>query len=455
MSTPITLSGFNNIDFKSIINLIMQAENEKVTRVQSDQTKQQTKLTSYGTFAGNLASVQSAFKALTSTTFESLAASSSDETVLTASATSSSTKGSYSIEVQNLARAQVTISAVRQFSDITATLIDGGSFSIAQHGTTTDIDLTGVHSLTELRDAINSQQTGVKASIINDGSTSDVPPRPFRLVLASTQTGAAEAFTINDQTTLNGTGAGTILNLSTDGTNGTARDAALTFNGIQIQSSTNIVSGAIPGLSIKLLKPGSAAVSVDSDDSSLKEKVKAAVNAFNAFNDYVQSQSKITTDGSARPPLATDPLFRGANRQLRSALISDVVSGGSIHNLAEIGVRLERSGKLTFDESDFDAALDSNRADVESFFSKSGGLVERINGLLDSYVGAGGAIDIVKTNTQRTIDSYTTRIQALQAQLALREDTLSKQFSAADTAISQLNSQANALGGLTNQYRLF
>ena len=33
MSTPITLSGFNNIDFKSIINLIMQAENEKVTRV--------------------------------------------------------------------------------------------------------------------------------------------------------------------------------------------------------------------------------------------------------------------------------------------------------------------------------------------------------------------------------------------------------------------------------------
>src|SRR6185436_2983790 len=142
MSTPITLSGFNNIDFKSIINLIMQAENQKVTRVESDRTKQQTRLNSYGTFAGNLESVQSAFKALTSTTFESLAASSSDNTVLTSSATSSATKGSYSIEVQSLARAQVTISAARQFSDITATLIDGGSFSISQHGAVTNIDLT-------------------------------------------------------------------------------------------------------------------------------------------------------------------------------------------------------------------------------------------------------------------------------------------------------------------------
>jgi len=169
----------------------------------------------------------------------------------------------------------------------------------------------------------------------------------------------------------------------------------------------------------------------------------------------VQSQSKIVTDGSAKPPLANDPLLRGANRQIRSALISDVSSGGSIHSLAELGVRLDRNGKLTFDESDFEEALGSNRAAVESFFSAPGGFVDRINDVLDSYVEPGGSIDIVKANTQRTIDSYSARIQALQAQLALREDTLTKQFSAADTAISQLNSQANALGGLTNQFRLF
>ena len=41
MSSPITLSGFNNIDFKSIINLIMEAERQKITRVQAQQKIEQ------------------------------------------------------------------------------------------------------------------------------------------------------------------------------------------------------------------------------------------------------------------------------------------------------------------------------------------------------------------------------------------------------------------------------
>ena len=195
MSSPITLSGFNNIDFKSIINLIMEAERQKITRVQAQQKIEQTRISDYHSLSANLTTLQSAFTALESASnFGDLTASVSDTTILTASATSSATKGAFTIDVQSLARPQVTISAERQFGDINAAIIDGGTFSITQHGTTTNLDLTGVESLTDLRDAINAQQSGVRASIINDGSSADTPPKPFRLVLTSTQAGISGAF---------------------------------------------------------------------------------------------------------------------------------------------------------------------------------------------------------------------------------------------------------------------
>ena len=206
---------------------------------------------------------------------------------------------------------------------------------------------------------------------------------------------------------------------------------------------------------MKLLKPGTATVTVTDDDSSLQTKIKAVVTAFNAFNDFASTQFKIPTDGTPRSALATDPLLRGINRQLRSYFISDVDASGDIHNLAELGIGLTQTGKLTLDEAALDSALTTHRTDVEAFFSGSSGFAAKISNLIDSYAGANGSIHTVETNTQRTIDSYTNKIQRLEAQLALREETLTKQFAAADRAISQLNSQVNALNGLGNQFRLF
>src|SRR5262249_12450230 len=152
---------------------------------------------------------------------------------------------------------------------------------------------------------------------------------------------------------------------------------------------------------------------------------------------------------------ATDPLLRGINRQLRSYFTSDTEASGEIHNLAQMGIELDRSGKLELDEGALDSALTTQRADVEAFFSGSSGFAARVEALIESYAGARGSIQTVETSTQRTIDSYTTKIQSLEAQLALREEILTRQFAAADQAISQLNSQVNALNGLGSQFRIF
>jgi flagellar hook-associated protein 2 len=205
---------------------------------------------------------------------------------------------------------------------------------------------------------------------------------------------------------------------------------------------------------LNLLKTGSTTVTIGSDDSSLEGKLNEAVDAFNNFNDFVQGQMKLPASGS-RPPLATDALLRSLNRQIRSYLTSNHANSGDLHNLASLGVRLNRNGKLEIDKSALTDALSTDPEGVKAFLSDVSGLAAKVSNYVDSLVAGDGSIDAVETRIQATVDNYTRRIAALEQQLALREEVLTRQFAAADQAISQLNSQANALTSLGSQYRLF
>jgi flagellar hook-associated protein 2 len=456
MGSPITLSGFNNIDFKSIISIIMQSERQPVNNLNSQVNTQQSRLAAYGNLNTSLTNLKSAFGSLkSSTAYSSLQASSSNTGVLTLAASSSASRGTFKIDVISLAKPQVTASAARQFTDINADIMDGGTLSLTQSGTTTNIDLTNVTSLAEIRDAINSQQSGVAASIINDGSTLDSPARPFRLVLTSSLPGVSNSFTVNDQTSFGGNTPGTVLSLSTDPINGIAKDTEISYNGIQIRSTSTVIDDAIPGLSLNLLSTGSSTVTISDDDSVLKSKIKAVVDTFNNFNDFAQGQFKLSTNGAARPPLASDTLLRTVNRQLRNNFTGDYPNSGSIKNLTELGISLNRSGKLEIDDAALDSALASRRSDVRAFLSGTSGFAAKVSDYLGSYTQAGGPIESAEGRINKTISTYNDRIQALEAQLAVREQTLNAQFTAADQAISQLNSQANALSNLGSQFRLF
>lgn len=452
MGSQITLSGFNNIDFKAITDIIIRSERQPITRLEADKRSEQNKLTAYGSLNTSLSALRSAFAALSSTdAYEALKAVPSDSSVLSASATSEATAGTFTLNVTSLARPQVTTSGAGQFSDINAAIFDNGSFSITQDGETTNVDLTGVDSLAELRDAINAQQTGVKASIINDGSGT----APFRFVLTSVSPGVANAFTVSDTTKSGAGAAGAVLNLNTDATNGVAKDTEFTYNGIPVKSSSTIVDQAIPGLSLNILKTGNTSVTVSGDHSDLKSKIKAAVSAFNSFNDFFAGQTKLDTTGSGRPPLASDPLLRSANRQLRTFFLNRHANTGSVDELLDLGITLDQQGKLQIDDAKLDSVLSANRADLAAFLSGNSGFAKKITDAIDGYTKSGGAIDSVEDRIRKNIDKYTSRIQDLEFRLATREQQLAAEFAAADRAISQLNSQSSSLAGLSSQFRLF
>jgi flagellar hook-associated protein 2 len=452
MGSPITFSGFNNIDFKAITDIIIKSERQPITRLETDKRTEQSKLTAYAGLNTTLSTLRSTFGALnTADAYKALKATASDTSVLSATSTSASTPGTFTLNVTSLARPQVTTSGASQFADINATIFDSGSFSITQNGSTTNVNLTGVDSLAELRDAINAQQTGVKAAIINDGSGAT----PFRLVLTSANAGVANAFTFSDTTKLGAGMAGAVLNLSTDATNGVAKDTEFTYNGIAVKSSSTTVSDAIPGLSLSIFKTGSTSVTVTDDNSSLKSSIKAAVSAFNSFNDFFATQTRLDTTGSGRPPLASDPLLRSANRQLRAFFLTSHASSGSLDELQDFGITLDQQGRLQIDDAQLDSVLSTKRADVAAFFNGDAGFAKKITDAIDGYTKAGGAIDSVEDRIKRNIEKYTSKIQTLEFRLSTREQQLTAEFAAADRAISQLNSQNSSLAGLSSQFRLF
>jgi flagellar hook-associated protein 2 len=147
--------------------------------------------------------------------------------------------------------------------------------------------------------------------------------------------------------------------------------------------------------------------------------------------------------------------LRGLNRQIRTYFTADHSNSGDIHNVSSIGLRLTQTGKLEIDKTALAAALSGDPDGVQAFLSDTSGFAAKVSDYIDSLTASDGTIESTESRIQLNLDSYARRIASLESQLALREEALTRQFAAADKAISQMNSQANALTSLGNQYRLF
>lgn len=97
----------SNLDVSGIVSKLMQVESQPMTTLAAREATYQAKISSFGSLSGALATFQSALLGLsTPTKFQSVLSSSSDQSIVNASATSKAVVGSYSVNVSQLAQAQ-------------------------------------------------------------------------------------------------------------------------------------------------------------------------------------------------------------------------------------------------------------------------------------------------------------------------------------------------------------
>ncbi|MDY7537132.1 flagellar filament capping protein FliD [Undibacterium sp. RTI2.1] len=403
----------SGLDVNSLVSKLMQVESQPLTSLATKQASYQAKVSAYGTLNSALSSFQSAVSNLSKpSVFQSLTATSSDSTIISATAAASATAGTYNIAISQLAQSQ-SISSVGQASSsdaigtgasttvsfqlgtITGTATNGtySGATFAQDTTQTTgtitIDSTN-NSLQGIRDAINTAGVGVTASIVGDGSAT-----PYHLVLNSSKTGVASSLKISS------TGDATIANLLNYDPSGTqnfteisnAQNANLKVNGINITSAANTVTSSLPGVTLNLTKVGSTTVSVTTNSGSVQNGVNSFVQAYNALNATITSLTAYNSSTQKGGLLLGDSTTQSVQNQIRNSLSASVNGlGGGLTTLSQIGVSFQKDGSLSLDSTKLSTALTNNFSDV-------GGLFASIGKTSDSLTSVAGSTSATKAGT--------------------------------------------------------
>lgn len=380
----ITIPGLGTgLDTTAIIRSLVSTRQDPITALQSRQTNLNAASTTISNFSSKLSTLATAARALDTTgEFNATSATSSDTTSLVASSTGGTATGSFDVQISQLAKEQRTKS--NTFASTSDALGISGTlaFTIGS-GSPVSLTVSSTDTLTDIASRISASGARLSASVIYDGSN-------YRMLVRGLDSGSSNAISF-DESGL----SGSALGLSTPAnTYQNAQNALFTVDGISMSRSTNQVTGAIPNVTLALVKTTSSAVTVNvaTDPSSLKTKLQAFVSA---YNDVVNTGHNATGYGATKatnPVLSGDRAIRGSLDRL-SPLVASSVSGasGAYTTLASVGIKLQNNGTLLFTESTFNAALAADSVSVSKLF------------VTDSTIGATGIMSSFGT----TIDNLT------------------------------------------------
>jgi flagellar hook-associated protein 2 len=453
MGSPITFSGFNNIDFSVILNAIMTQESQPLTALQTRQKTLQTTDSNYTELASKLGTLQSAASALSNaSSVVHYAATSSDSSAISVSGSGSAVPGQYEVIVNELARTQVTASSSTSPDTNTTIVANGGSLTIGG----VVVAVTGPVTLAELAAQVNAN-SAVPAS----ASIVETSPGAYRLVLTSKETGEDGAFLVQNAL---GSSSVTFTDTDGDGTTGNsiedhaaqATNASVLINSVAVTSNSNTLDSGIPGVTVQLQEKDPARtllVTVDRDNDDLAERIGTFITAYNDVVAFANEQAAATGKGTAGA-LGRDALLRALRSQLRETL-SGAHGSGTFTKLAEVGIGFTRTGELSLDRGLLDEALTNSPSNVVSLFADSStGAFGAVDTIIDEYINSGGFVPDARSRISDELSRLTQRMDDMTARLAVRRQMLQQQFTAADLAMTRLNSQSSALSSFSSNLTL-
>jgi flagellar hook-associated protein 2 len=289
---PISLGGFSGINTDQMIQQLMYIERKPIRRMEESKSEINNQIDAWQKINTGLDTLKN--KALDlDGVFAEMSAASSDESILTASATENATSGTYDIDVTQLAQAHRVASDSAETitgntgddANTALNLTADGTFTISAGGTNIQVgDETSIDSntsLNDLADLINNDNDNtdgdgndlVKASIIDN-----------KLVLESAKSGSSNELSIvqDPNSVLSDIGFTDLVN---DDQIKAAQDAKFTVNGLSISRESNTVDDVIEGVTLDLKDSGASTLTVDGDKEQVKEKIKGFVEQYNKLQD--------------------------------------------------------------------------------------------------------------------------------------------------------------------------
>jgi len=414
----------SGIDVSTVVSELMQVERQPEVQLQNQQSTISSQVSALTSIGSQLTTLYNSVNSLTDVlgAFSQNTTGSSDSSIVSATADSTAVAGTHTVTVDKLATTSSSYSGY-----ISSGTSLAGQQIVVQYGSdpsnplsTDTINIPSSDTaLQQAASSINSGSYGVTASVITDSQGA-------RLVLQSKTSGANGNLTVNSSATNFTTSAGI--------------DAQLTVDGVPVDSGSNTVTSAIPGVTLSL---GAAdantpvMISVEPDTSSASQAIQDFVTAYNAVVTSINQQYTLDSNGN-EGVLAGDSMLRSLQSSLLGMVSTSSTGSGSYINLQSMGIEMQDDGTLQINSANLSQALSSNYSDVQNFFQSTSGWGHlagtEMQQLTDPTLGPVAA-DINGLN--QTSQGLTDQINDFEVQMSAVQDQLTTQYSNLDALLQQ------------------
>ncbi len=448
----------SGLDTKAIIGALVAIERRPILALEQKKTAYGKQKSLFGDLKGLLDKLTTAAKALKQTTdFLQRKATSDDEDIVTASAGSSATPGTYKLKVVQLAQAQVnrstgSASPTAQFAATEA------EFTITVGGNQHLITVNGTPTLQSIADAINAADdanaTGVRADVVDTGDLT-TPGQRYQLVVRSTTTGPEGAFSLEPSLP----GAGTPFENLIEQIDSTfvtqPTQSELVVNGLTVRRSSNRISDLFPGVTLDLKSNAhpdqEVTITVGNDAEATTKKVQDFVDAYNKVVDFFTEQGALDAEGKPKSALFGDSTVRSMRSNLRSIVGGSVATGNqAFQMLSQLGITADTAGKLTLDQTKLEAALAADEDAAATVFTMTGtGIAGRLIDQIDVYTDSVDGLIKGRNDTfDRQVKDTQSRIDQAERRLTMYEKQLEAKYANLESLLSRLQSQGSSVGNI-------
>ena len=239
-------------------------------------------------------------------------------------------------------------------------------------------------SLRGIQQTINEANSGIRASIINDGSG-------YRLILSSEKSGLENSLRISvsdddanneDIFGLSSLAYNPISVMDVEGNIterknleevAQAKNALFSLDGVSISNAENEIKDSVPGLTLnlkKLTEEGFESLKIEKETSAIKQSIESFVSSYNELMSTVSILTGADPETGQAGPLSGDSSIRSIIDQIRRRLSTSFNGiNENLSSLSSIGIDSARNGSLTLDDVKLNSALKNHADEIVHLFS--------------------------------------------------------------------------------------
>jgi len=428
----------SGLDTNDIISQLMEIERKPVKTLEAKKTSVTEQLTAWRELNTRIQALKIySAKLAKESTFQARTATSSNEDILTVSASSGINTSSFTVTVKSLATSHQLAS--QSYTSSSAEIGTGTVQITVGSNTYEEIEIDeDNNTLIGLMNAINDGDYGVTASVIK------AEEDDYRLVLTGKNTGSSKEVSVD----MNLSG-GTSPEFSTIQS---AADAHIVLgtgeSALDIYRSTNIINDAVDGVSINLKSADEntqVTISLSNNTSSARTQIDNYITQFNNLVSYFEEQFAYDPETGETGILFSNTSLVQVKNDLYSAATDPIRGDFSYHTLNEIGIGVDATGRLVVeDEALLTNSLEDDIEGVMQFFTdEDNGLAVRLDSYLEDITDTeSGILYTTEEYFNDQIEDLDETIEVKEEYMTRLEEQYYEKFAQMEAALAKLQTQS-------------